>query len=68
VNASNKVTVPGSKQALICDACKGPRKILAFINQPSVIQKILQHCGLPHDQVVLAPARSPPGFEDEYFA
>ena len=32
------------------------------------IQKILQHCGLPHDEPVLAPARSPPGFEDEYFA
>ena len=53
---------------LICDACKGPRKILAFITQPSVIQKILQHCGMPHDEVVLAPARSPPGFEDEFFA
>lgn len=53
---------------LICDACKGPRKILAFITQPSVIRKILEHCGLATDEVVLAPARSPPGCEEEFFA
>ncbi len=53
---------------LICDACKGPRKIVAFITQPSVIGKILEHCGLANDDVVLTPARSPPGCEEELFA
>ena len=55
-------------EALTCDACKGPRKIVAFITQPSVIRKILEHCGLAKDDVVLKPARFPPGCEEEFFA
>ncbi|MCB9891590.1 MAG: hypothetical protein H6832_17935 [Planctomycetes bacterium] len=55
-------------EVLTCDACKGPRKIVAFITQPSVIRNILEHCGLAPDEVLLAPARSPPGCEEEFFA
>lgn len=44
------------------------RKILAFVTQPSVIRKILEHCGFTSYEVVLTPARSPPGFEEEISA
>ena len=40
---------------LICPRCAGPMRIIALIEQPAVIEKILAHLGLWP-----APAHSPP--------
>lgn len=40
---------------LLCVRCGGAMRIIAFIDQPDVIEKILRHLGLwPH------PAHAPP--------
>ena len=40
---------------LLCSRCEGAMRIIAFIDQPDVIEKILTHLGLwPH------PAHVPP--------
>ena len=41
-----------------CEKCGGPVRIIASIEDPDVIQKILKHLGL--DQLADAPIRSPP--------
>jgi hypothetical protein len=41
-----------------CEKCGGPVRIIASIEDPDVIQKILKHLGL--DQPVDTPIRSPP--------
>ena len=40
---------------LVCSRCGGAMRILAFIEQPEVLAKILTHLGLRP-----APAHSPP--------
>ena len=40
---------------LVCPRCAGPMRIIAFIEQPAVIETILAHLGLWP-----APAHSPP--------
>ena len=35
-------------------------RIIAAIDDPPVLEKILSHLGLPIDRPALAPARSPP--------
>jgi hypothetical protein len=40
---------------LVCPRCAGPMRIIAFIEQPAVIEKILRHLALWP-----APAHSPP--------
>jgi len=40
---------------LVCARCGGPMRIIAFIEQPEVIEQILAHLGLWP-----APAHSPP--------
>ena len=45
---------------LICERCGGPRKLLAFITEQQVIEKILEHLGLPSEPPLRAGARSPP--------
>jgi hypothetical protein len=39
------------------------RRLLALIQDPSVIHKILAHLGLDDEPVELTPARSPPELE-----
>jgi len=65
--------------ALACPRCSTPMIILAFLNDPPVVRKILLHLGLPAELPVLAPARcyydepayfsdfapDPPFFDDE---
>jgi hypothetical protein len=41
-----------------CEKCGGPVRIIASIEDPDVIQKILKHLGL--DQPGDTPIRSPP--------
>ncbi len=47
-------------QVLICGHCGGKRKPLAFLNDQSVIRKILQHLHLPLNAPTIRPARPPP--------
>jgi hypothetical protein len=44
----------------ICSACKAQVKIIAAIEDPKVIKKILTHLGLPASAPKLQPARGPP--------
>ena len=48
---------------LVCPGCAGPMKVIAEINDPILARKLLEHLGLPADELELAPARGPP--EDE---
>jgi hypothetical protein len=45
---------------LLCPACGGEMKILAFLTDPPVVSAILLHLDLPHKPPPLAPARGPP--------
>ena len=45
---------------LLCPACGGSMKILAFITDPPVVSAILVHLDLPNKPPPLAPARGPP--------
>lgn len=47
---------------LTCPKCQGAMRIIAFIDQPDVIKKILQHLGLWQDSHA-PPERSLPGKE-----
>jgi len=46
--------------ALVCPACHGPRRLLAFLTDPPVVQKILAHLGMATEPPALARARPPP--------
>ena len=43
-----------------CQRCGGALRLIACIDEPDAIAKILTHLGLPNDAPTLAPARSPP--------
>lgn len=53
-----------------CSKCGGRMKIIAAIEDPKVIRKILEHLGLPTKPPPLYPARGPPRqehyFEDDF--
>ena len=51
----------------ICPKCSGKIKIIAAIEDPSVIKKILSHMGLPTSAPRLAQARGPPKDQGELF-
>jgi hypothetical protein len=53
---------------LRCSKCGGKRVLVAFIEDPPVIEKILSHLGLPTKPPPLAPARSPPQQEMDWGA
>jgi len=42
---------------LACPDCGGRLRLLASIDDPAVIEKILRHLGLPVDRPAAAPAR-----------
>jgi len=44
----------------VCPKCRGKIKIIAAIEDPKVIKKILDHMNLPSTAPVLLPARGPP--------
>jgi hypothetical protein len=45
--------------ALTCLGCGVPMVVLAFLTDPTVVQKILAHLGLPTTPPPVAPARLP---------
>jgi hypothetical protein len=45
---------------LECPRCGSQMRAVAQIEDPVVARKILQHLGLPADELGLAPARGPP--------
>lgn len=45
---------------LLCSACGGEMKVLAFLTDPSVVRAILLHLDLPHKPPPISPARGPP--------
>jgi hypothetical protein len=49
----------------VCSHCKGKVKIIAAIEDPKVIKKILNHMGLPSTAPRLAPARGPPASDQD---
>jgi hypothetical protein len=45
---------------LLCPACGGPLRVLAFLTDPPVVSTILLHLELPHRPPPISPARGPP--------
>ena len=48
---------------LRCPHCGSKRRVVALIQDPLVVRKILVHLGLDGEPTELAPARSPPELE-----
>jgi len=48
---------------LLCPACGGEMKILAFLTEPPTVEAILLHLDLPHRPPAIMPARGPPQAE-----
>jgi hypothetical protein len=46
-----------------CHLCSGQMKIIAAIEDPPIIKKILEHLGLPHKPPRTWPARGPPAVD-----
>ena len=53
---------------LTCPDCGGPRRLLAFILNPSAIERILRHLRLPTEPPTVYPARASPEQEEFGFA
>ncbi len=51
---------------LTCPECSGQCRVIACIDDPDVIRKILRHLGLPTQGVHLQPARGPPDRQLEF--
>jgi hypothetical protein len=45
---------------LLCPRCAAPMRIVAFITQPAVIDRILTHLGQPLEPPPITPAREVP--------
>ena len=45
---------------LACPRCPGRLTLVALIQEPAVIARILRHLGLPEAVPVMRPARAPP--------
>ena len=51
---------------LRCPECSGQCRVIACIDDPDVIRKILRHLGLPTQGTTLHPARGPPDRQLEF--
>jgi hypothetical protein len=45
---------------LACPQCGGRMELIATIDDPAIVRKILAHLGLPTEVPVARPARPPP--------
>jgi len=52
---------------LACPRCQGLMKIIAFIEEPDVIIRILSHMGENSEPPILSPARGPPEWDEEVY-
>src|SRR5690606_17060428 len=52
---------PFAFDVLACPRCGGRLRLIALIEETTVVTRILRRLGLPSDLPALAPARSPPG-------
>ncbi len=48
--------------------CGGRRKVIAFITNPNIARKILDHIGLPSAPPQAVPARAPPQIDSDEFS
>jgi len=51
---------------LTCEKCGQPMRLIAFIMEPPVVQKILTHMGEPTEPPAVLPARAPPQVEMDF--
>jgi hypothetical protein len=51
---------------LLCPRCGEPMRLVAFIQEPAVIETILRHIGEPSEAPKVLPARAPPQGEMEF--
>ena len=51
---------------LTCEKCGQPMRLIAFIMEPSVVEKILTHIGEPTEPPAILPARAPPQVEMDF--
>ncbi len=51
---------------LTCQKCGQPMRLIAFIMEPVVIEKILSHVGEPTEPPAVFPARAPPQVEIDF--
>jgi len=49
---------------LACDQCGGRLRLIALIEEASVMQRILRHLGLPAEVPAAQPSRAPPLVDD----
>ena len=54
------VRVDDGLDVLACPRCGGRLRLVALIEQASVVQRILRHLGLPTEVPMPRPARAPP--------
>ncbi len=45
---------------MVCSRCDGPMKVIAFLEDPSVVKGILTHLGLPAEPLPAVNAQAPP--------
>jgi hypothetical protein len=48
---------------LACTQCGGRLRLIATVEEPAIVDRILRHLGLPTDVPVLLPARPPPAVD-----
>ena len=51
---------------LTCPKCGQPMRLIAFIMEPPVVEKILKHIGEPSEPPAVLPARAPPQVEMDF--
>jgi hypothetical protein len=51
---------------LTCQKCGQPMRLIAFIMEPVVVEKILSHIGEPTEPPAVSPARAPPQVEMDF--
>jgi hypothetical protein len=45
---------------MACSRCDGPTKVIAFLEEPTVVKAILTHLGLPAEPLPAVNAQAPP--------
>lgn len=45
---------------MVCSRCDGPMKVIAFLEEPTVVKGILTHLGLPAEPLPARNAQAPP--------